>query len=349
MKKENQKALPLLALLLAAAAILLVFAAPARAGAKAGLALAENTVLPSLLMLFLMIQNTRAGVLLSRALTLPAKALRLPPQAAGALLFGQIGGYPTGAVLTGELLDRGVIDCATARRMLCFNVCGGVGFICTAVGTAVLHSGTAGWLLLTANILANLTVAAVTVPLSDPPAAKEVPPAPPLSAGEALPAAAKGAMESLLHLSACIILFSALCAVVPVPKWLLPLVEITAGLCTGTGYTLAQILHTSPSHHFPTGIITPISRRYELLGWAGRFELPYPTFLACRAGAALLADGYCRGLLRLFPQPAAVFSNISETLPRPGIGSTTLTALLLAGAVVFALDLLQRRRRVDWV
>ena len=83
MKKENQKALPLLALLLAAAAILLVFAAPARAGAKAGLALAENTVLPSLLpllMLFLMIQNTRAGVLLSRALTLPAKALRLPPR-----------------------------------------------------------------------------------------------------------------------------------------------------------------------------------------------------------------------------------------------------------------------------
>ena len=82
MKKENQKALPLLALLLAAAAILLVFAAPARAGAKAGLALAENTVLPSLLpllMLFLMIQNTRAGVLLSRALILPAKALRLPP------------------------------------------------------------------------------------------------------------------------------------------------------------------------------------------------------------------------------------------------------------------------------
>ena len=167
MKKENQKALPLLALLLAAAAILLVFAAPARAGAKAGLALAENTVLPSLLpllMLFLMIQNTRAGVLLSRALTLPAKALRLPPQAAGALLFGQIGGYPTGAVLTGELLDRGVIDRPTARRMLCFNVCGGVGFICTAVGTAALHSGTAGWLLLTANILANLTVAAVTVP-----------------------------------------------------------------------------------------------------------------------------------------------------------------------------------------
>lgn len=32
----------------------------------------------------------------------------------------------------------------------------------------------------------------------------------------------------------------------------------------------ADILHISPSHHFPTGIVTPISRRYELLSWASR-------------------------------------------------------------------------------
>lgn len=31
----------------------------------------------------------------------------------------------------------------------------------------------------------------------------------------------------------------------------------------------AQVLHISPSHHFPTGIITPISRRKALLEWAG--------------------------------------------------------------------------------
>ena len=30
----------------------------------------------------------------------------------------------------------------------------------------------------------------------------------------------------------------------------------------------ADILHISPSHHFPTGIITPISTRYRLLEWA---------------------------------------------------------------------------------
>ena len=30
----------------------------------------------------------------------------------------------------------------------------------------------------------------------------------------------------------------------------------------------ADVLHISPSHHFPTGIVTPVSRRYELLAWA---------------------------------------------------------------------------------
>lgn len=32
----------------------------------------------------------------------------------------------------------------------------------------------------------------------------------------------------------------------------------------------AQVLHISPSHHFPTGLVTPLSRRQELLSWAGQ-------------------------------------------------------------------------------
>ena len=30
----------------------------------------------------------------------------------------------------------------------------------------------------------------------------------------------------------------------------------------------ADVLHFSPSHHFPTGLVTPVGRRMELLGWA---------------------------------------------------------------------------------
>lgn len=37
----------------------------------------------------------------------------------------------------------------------------------------------------------------------------------------------------------------------------------------------ADILHISPTHHFPTGIVTPINRRYELLSWATESEERY--------------------------------------------------------------------------
>lgn len=37
----------------------------------------------------------------------------------------------------------------------------------------------------------------------------------------------------------------------------------------------ADILHISPSHHFPTGIVMPVSRRYELLQWAGKQDSRY--------------------------------------------------------------------------
>ena len=32
----------------------------------------------------------------------------------------------------------------------------------------------------------------------------------------------------------------------------------------------AQVLHISPNHHFPTGLVTPVARRLELLSWAAK-------------------------------------------------------------------------------
>ena len=43
----------------------------------------------------------------------------------------------------------------------------------------------------------------------------------------------------------------------------------------------ADILHISPSHHFPTGIVTPAARRYALLSWAAQ-----------SAGRYILEDDY---------------------------------------------------------
>lgn len=37
----------------------------------------------------------------------------------------------------------------------------------------------------------------------------------------------------------------------------------------------AEILHITPSHHFPTGTVMPVSRRYEFLSWASKGENRY--------------------------------------------------------------------------
>ncbi|MDO5135457.1 MAG: PLP-dependent aminotransferase family protein [Eubacteriales bacterium] len=36
-----------------------------------------------------------------------------------------------------------------------------------------------------------------------------------------------------------------------------------------------DVMHMSPSHHFPTGMVTPVSKRYELLGWAAKDKKRY--------------------------------------------------------------------------
>ena len=60
----------------------------------------------------------------------------------------------------------------------------------------------------------------------------------------------------------------------------------------------ADILHISPSHHYPTGIVMPISRRYELLGWASRGENRY-----------IIEDDY-DSELRLSGQPIPTLQSI---------------------------------------
>ncbi len=49
-----------------------------------------------------------------------------------------------------------------------------------------------------------------------------------------------------------------------------------AGVCiSDLEKQCADIVHITPSHQYPTGIIMPISRRYEMLGWASKKEGRY--------------------------------------------------------------------------
>lgn len=60
----------------------------------------------------------------------------------------------------------------------------------------------------------------------------------------------------------------------------------------------ADIIHITPSHQYPTGIVMPVSRRYELLGWAAGDE-----------GRYIIEDDY-DSELRLSGQPVPPLQSI---------------------------------------
>lgn len=62
-----------------------------------------------------------------------------------------------------------------------------------------------------------------------------------------------------------------------------------------------DIVHISPSHHFPTGMVMPVSRRYELLGWAVEAESRY-----------IIEDDY-DSEFRLVGQPIPTMQSIDDT------------------------------------
>jgi GntR family transcriptional regulator/MocR family aminotransferase len=67
----------------------------------------------------------------------------------------------------------------------------------------------------------------------------------------------------------------------------------------------AHVLHISPSHHFPTGLVTPIQRRQALLCWAGFAFAVVIMFTRMVLGAHYLSDVSAGALLGL----ALVFLN----------------------------------------
>ena len=113
------------------AALFIIFSKNTRKGAYDGLNLAMNTVVPSLLpllIIFLTFMKSSANNILIKLFGNFSRVFfNLPKAAFSAILFGLVGGYPTGALLSEELFEAGEIDSNQAKRLMCFNFCGGCG------------------------------------------------------------------------------------------------------------------------------------------------------------------------------------------------------------------------------
>ncbi len=322
------------------AVFLVIFSDDAKEGAKQGLILAQNTIVPSLtplLILFFLIMKTGAKDIIAKSLGFICPYLfNLPQISFPAIFFGLTGGYPTGALLTKELFDSGEIDEEQAKRMMRFNFCGGCGFIITALSASVLHDIKTGAVLFLSNILSSVIIGfflSFTRKREHSPfyAYTEN-----RNLGDCLVESVSSSISSVLNITAFILLFSALANIFRIPQSVIPLIEITSGVCTGKAIPLAQM-----SAYLSFG---GICIHFQILGIIKHFNMKYSDFLFFRVLSGILSYCTAKTLFYFFPANTAVFSNNSVHTVAFSSVNLTLSVLLVLGCFVIILDIHSKKK-----
>ena len=149
------------ALLIAAIALV---AAPGQAaeGAREGLSLCFNVIIPSLFPFFVLsslIVDLGLAARLGQVMEgLMRPLFRVSGSCAAALALGFIGGYPVGARTALQLYQQGLCSKTEAERMLAFCNNSGPAFILGVVGAGIFGDSRVGLLLYLTHALASLLV-----------------------------------------------------------------------------------------------------------------------------------------------------------------------------------------------
>lgn len=197
---------------LAAFLALMLHADAGLQGARDGLAICWQTILPSLLPYFVLAGLlTRLGVpaLLAKRLTpLMSRLFRVSGAGAAAFVLGISGGYPLGAAAVAELYRTGEADVATCTRLLSFCNNSGPAFILGAVGTGIFGDIRLGLILYGVHVLSALLTGLVLarrggpIPHSVPPRLQIIP------FSQALTASVSAALFSLVRVCGFVVFFS---------------------------------------------------------------------------------------------------------------------------------------------
>lgn len=321
----------------------IVFSVRAKAQALEGMKLCLNVIVPTLLPILILtntIIKSSSRVFLEAVFSPLARLLRLPKCACCALILGLIGGYPTGAILSNELFNLHLIDNQTAKRLLRCSFCGGVAFIITAVGTIHLNSTKTGMIIYTVNVLSSIIIC-VADGIIHPNTNKSTQE---YSIGSqsfcnALINSIECSTKSVAVMCGCIVFFSAICGLVSIPPFAMPLIEITNGIFKFNGSISLPYLCFFLS-------FGGLCIHLQILNVIKSTGIGYIDFFVHRVVGGLISYFLGKGYILLFNPDTEVFSNISQITPRLNQINGSLSIILLASCIVIVVDLNNKKSKL---
>ena len=335
--KKVRDALAALALVIATAGLV---AAPAQAiaGAKDGLALCFNVIVPSLFPFFVLsslVVDLGLAAWLGRAMEgLMRPLFRVSGSCAAAVALGFIGGYPVGARTALQLYEQGLCSKPEAERLLSFCNNSGPAFILGVVGAGIFGDSRVGLLLYLTHALASLMVGLLfrfyggwegkRAQSSRPKPIRTV----------TLPAAFTGAvsrsLQNTLNICAFVVFFAVVLrllsafGVLSALAGLLSLAGLEAEWAKRLVAGLLELSSGVASLQGGAGLTGRVSLAAFMLGWAGLSVhcqvlsflvdsgLSARVYLAGKLCHGLIAAGLTYALTRLFPLSAPVADYLVE-------------------------------------
>ena len=321
----------------------IVFSVRAKAQALEGMKLCLNVIVPTLLPILILtntIIKSSSRVFLEAVFSPLARLLRLPKCACCALILGLIGGYPTGAILSNELFNLHLIDSQTAKRLLRCSFCGGVAFIITAVGTIHLNSTKTGIIIYTINVLSSIIICVADgIIHPNPNKSTQEYSIGSQSFCDALINSIECSTKSVAVMCGCIVFFSAICGLVSIPPFAMPLIEITNGIFKFNGSISLPYLCFFLS-------FGGLCIHLQILNVIKSTGIGYIDFFVHRVVGGLISYFLGKGYILLFNPDAEVFSNISQITPRLNQINGSLSIILLASCIVIVVDLNNKKSKL---
>lgn len=358
------------ALLVATLAMVL---APQQAmeGARNGLTLCGNVIIPSLfpfLILSALVVELGMAARLGRALgPVMWPLFRVNGSCACAVALGFIGGYPVGARTAINLYQKGLCSRTEAQRLLAFCNNSGPAFILGVVGAGIFADSRVGLLLYLIHALASLCVGLLFRFYGREP--RGVSAVPPSSIGavrfsSALTGSVSSALQSTLGICSFVVFFSVVISLLDSFGILSALAEGLALLFSPLGMTeewarrlLTGVLEISSGVWSLSGagsLHGKLSMAAFMLGWAGlsvhcqvlsfltESGLSMGTYLIGKALHAVFSAGLTALALKLFPLSQPVSAYLSDTVETlAGLDfSSVLTVSALTAVLTWGLCLL---------